>query len=123
MAAAGKSPIMGPSGPGASPMVSPGTGAGVQAQAMRRLQGVIQTLMEIGGSLGATHPAFNAVASSVKSLSGALNKEQEPPKTPLPVPGTPPGAGLGGAPRPPTGNAPPGGGPGAPVAPAITGPR
>ena len=93
-------------------MVNPGTGAGLQAQAMRELEGVVNRLMEIGGKLGGSHPAFNAIATSIKALSGAANKAEKNPQThPLPIPQSPTGAGLGGAPRPPTGVPSPNGSP------------
>ena len=117
-----KSPIGGPSGPGGSPMVSPGTGAGMQARAKQRLQGLLRNLMEMTRDFAADLEAFNDLAQAIRAIGRVVNKTPatEAPKTPLPVPPTMPGAGLGGMPGgPPTGLPTPGGGFGgiAPVAP------
>jgi hypothetical protein len=100
-----RSPLGGPSGPGASPMVSPGTGAGMQARAMQGVKRIIDDLMAIGKDFDAGTPAFNGIVSAIKSLNSVFSKPPTPeaPKTPLPVAPQPPGMGLGGAPKPPTG--------------------
>jgi hypothetical protein len=106
-----KSPIGGPSGPGASPMVSPGTGAGMQAQGKQRVSKVIDQLLEIGAGFPKDGGEWNAISRAISALNGvftAAKKEPEP--KPLPVPPTTPGAGLGGLGGPPSGMPPPGGG-------------
>jgi hypothetical protein len=107
-----QSPIGGPSGPGASPMVSPGTGAGMQAQAKQKVSKVIDQLLEIGASFAKDSGEWNAVSRAISALNGvftAAKKEPEP--KPLPVPPTTPGAGLGGLGGPPSGIPAPGGAP------------
>jgi hypothetical protein len=102
-----KSPIGGPSGPGSSPMVSPGTGAGMQAQAKQKVAKVIDQLLEIGATFSKDSGEWNSVSRAISALNGvftAAKKEPEP--KPLPVPPTPPGAGLGGIGAPPTGMPP-----------------
>jgi len=114
-----KSPIGGPSGPGASPMVSPGTGAGLQAQGAKRVEKIINQLLEIGATQPKDGGGWNAISRAISALNGfftAEKKESEP--KPLPVPATPPGAGIGGLGAPPTGLPPPGGG-GGPMTPPI----
>jgi hypothetical protein len=107
-----KSPIGGPSGPGASPMVSPGTGAGMQAQGKQRVSKVIDQLLEIGAGFPKDGGEWNAISRAISALNGvftAAKKEWEP--KPLPVPPTMPGGGLGGLGGPPSGIPAPGGGP------------
>lgn len=86
-------------------MVSPGTGAGMQARAMQQVKRIINDLMALGKDFDAGTPSFNGIVSAIKALNSVFSKPATPetPKTPLPVPPTPPGMGLGGAPRPPTG--------------------
>lgn len=114
-----KSPIGGPSGPGASPMVSPGTGAGMQAKAMSDVKKIMDQLLEVGAAFEKGTPQFNSVARAISALNGVFSKAaaSEPPKAPLPVPPTPPGGGLGGLGTPPTGIAAGGGGGGPPMGP------
>src|SRR3984893_1475042 len=107
-----KSPIGGPSGPGASPMVSPGTGAGMQAQGKQRVSKVIDQLLEIGAGFPKDGGEWNAISRAISALNGvftAAKKEPEP--KPLPVPGAMPGGGLGGLGGPPSGIPAPGGAP------------
>ncbi len=104
-----KSPIGGPSGPGGSPMVSPGTGAGMQARALASIKKIMDSLMALAKDFQPGTPQFNGIVGAIKSLNGATKEAPvEPPKTPLPVPPTAPGGGLGGLGAPPTGG-PPGG--------------
>jgi hypothetical protein len=94
-----KSPIGGPSGPGGSPMVSPGTGAGMQARGKQQIGKVIDMLMEVGPAFPNGTPEFGTLARVISMLNGLMKKSTpEAPKQPLPVPATPPGAGLGGLP-------------------------
>lgn len=100
-----QSPIGGPAGPGASPMMSPGTGAGMQARAMEGIGKVIETLMAYAGSFPSGTPQFTGIMRAITALNG-LHKagpSTEEAKPPIPVPPTPPGAGLGGVGGPPTG--------------------
>jgi hypothetical protein len=109
-----KSPIGGPSGPGSSPMVSPGTGAGMQARAIQDIGTTIEKLMQVGASFPKGSAEFGTLARVISMLNGLMKKkpEETAPKQPLPVPPTPPGAGLGGmGGGPPGGAAPPMGGP------------
>src|SRR5947209_10894830 len=98
-----KSPVGGPSGPGGSPMVSPGTGAGVQARALAGTKKVIETLMQYARSFEPGTPQFNAYMGAIRTLNGVFKGTTENEATPLPVPATPPGAGVGGLGTPPTG--------------------
>jgi len=114
-----RSPIGGPSGPGASPMVSPGTGAGMQAQGKQRISKVIDQLLEIGAGFPKDGGEWNAISRAISALNGvytAAKKEPEP--KPLPVPPTTPGAGLGGLGGPPSPGGMPAGGP-PPIAPEM----
>jgi len=106
-----KSPVGGPSGPGGSPMVSPGTGAGVQARALAGTKKVIETLMQYARSFEPGTPQFNAYMGAIRTLNGVFKGTTEPEAaaTPLPVPATTPGAGVGGLGTPPTGVTAPGG--------------
>jgi hypothetical protein len=107
-----QSPIGGPSGPGASPMVSPGTGAGMQAQGKQRVAKIIDQLLEVGAGFPKDGGEWNAISRAISALNGvftAAKKEPEP--KPLPVPPTMPGGGLGGLGGPPSGIPAPGGGP------------
>jgi len=92
-------------------MVSPGTGAGLQAQGAKRIEKIINQLLEIGATQPKDGGGWNAISRAISALNGfftAEKKEHEP--KPLPVPATPPGAGIGGMGAPPTGLPPPGGG-------------
>jgi len=109
-----KSPIGGPSGPGGSPMVSPGTGAGMQARSKEQVSKIMDQLLEVGASFEKGSTQFNAIARAIAALNGVFKGQTEPekPKVPLPVPATAPGAGLGGSPGgTPGGLPPPMGGP------------
>lgn len=109
-----KSPIGGPSGPGASPMVSPGTGAGMQARSLASIKQIMDSLMSLAKDFQPGTPQFNGIVGAIKSLNGATKEAPvETPKMPLPVPPTAPGGGLGGVGAPPTG-LPVGGAPGGP---------
>src|SRR5713101_9483299 len=90
-----KSPIGGPSGPGGSPMVSPGTGAGMQARAMQDIGTTIEKLMGVGAAFPKGSAEFGTLARVISMLNGLMKKKpDETPKQPLPVPPTAPGAGL-----------------------------
>src|SRR6266852_4939837 len=108
-----KSPIGGPSGPGGSPMVSPGTGAGMQARSKERVSKIMDDLLEVGASFEKGSTQFNAIARAIAALNGVFKGAAAPeaPKQPLPVPATAPGAGLGGMGAPPPGLPSPTGGP------------
>lgn len=107
-----KSPIGGPSGPGGSPMVSPGTGAGMQAAALQKTGKVMETLMECAKAFPPGSPEFGAYSKVIGELNRLMSKKPAGAAAgaatagPLPVPPAPMGAGIGGAPAPPTG-APP----------------
>jgi hypothetical protein len=94
-----KSPVGGPSGPGGSPMVSPGTGAGNQAMAKKKIGEMMKTLLELGAVFEAGSAEFNGVARAIAALNSVAKGVTTPPapKAPIAVPGTPPG----GPPAPP----------------------
>lgn len=88
-------------------MVSPGTGAGMQAQGVKRVSTIINQLLEIGAGFPKDGGEWNAISRAISALNGvftAAKKEPEP--KPLPVPATPLGGGVGGLGAPPTGMAP-----------------
>lgn len=101
-------------------MTSPGTGAGMQARGMQRVQRIINELMDIGKSFEGGTPQFNGVVGAIKSLNAVFKAAPAPetPKAPLPMPAAspakPPGIGM---PTP----GPPGGAPGgaSPMAPGM----
>jgi hypothetical protein len=85
-------------------MVSPGTGAGMQAQSIKRVEKIINDLLEIGATFPKDGGEWNSISRAISALNGvftAAKKEPEP--KPLPVPAPPPGGGLGGLGAPPTG--------------------
>jgi len=103
-----KSPIGGPSGPGGSPMVAPGTGAGMQARSRQTISKVIDQLMEAGATFEKGSKEFGTLSRVISMLNGlAKPAAPEASKQPLPVPATTPGP--GGAP--PAGLPSPTGGP------------
>ena len=99
-------------------MVSPGTGAGMQARAADGVKKVIETLSGFLKNFEPGKPEFNAIISAIKALNPIFKSatpEQPEFKPPIPVSATPPGAGLGGLPpqaaaaaMPPGGGSPPG---------------
>ena len=78
---------------------------------------VIDTLMGYAKAFEPGTPQFNAYMGAIRTLNGVYKgAPAEEPKTPLPVPPTAPGGGLGGIGTPPpavTGGGGPGAGPGA----------
>ena len=113
-----KSPIGGPSGPGGSPMVAPGTGAGMQARSRQTISKVIDQLMEAGATFEKGSKEFGTLSRVISMLNGlAKPSAPETRGQPLPVPATPPGGGLG---APPPGLPSPGGGPMAGALPGLT---
>ena len=109
-----KTPIAGPSGPGGSPMVSPGTGAGMQARATDQIKKLMGELLKAAQPFQPGSVEFNAVIGAIKNLNGVFNKksaEAGVTKPPIPIPPTPPGAGLGGLPPQAAATAAPGGAP------------
>jgi hypothetical protein len=93
----------------------------MQARARQQIKRIMDQLMAIGKDFEAGSVQFNSIVGAIKNLNGAFKEPAAPetPKTPLPVPATAPGAGLGGAP--PTGLPGPAGGPmgAGPVAPGM----
>lgn len=63
-----KSPAGGPSGPGASPMMSPGSGAGTEATAMADISAIIPVLMKSMNSFPVGDKRQVAVLRAVQSL-------------------------------------------------------
>ena len=96
-------------------MVSPGTGAGMQAASLKKIEQIINQLLEIGASFPKTGGEWNAISRAISALNGAFTAaKKEPEPKPLPVPPTVPGAGIGGLGAPPTGMTPAGGAEGLP---------
>jgi hypothetical protein len=107
-----KSPIGGPSGPGGSPMVSPGTGAGMQAAAKKKISSIIDELLAAGASFNKPSEEWSAVAAAISQLNKVMKHSAptEEKKQPLPVPPAPLGGpGAPGAAPPPGLPAPTGG--------------
>jgi hypothetical protein len=108
-----KSPVGGAPGPGASPMLSPGDGAGMEAHVEDGIRAAIPNLLAMAGKLKAGTTKFNAVISAIKTLNGVFGKPSElgaanVPKPPMPIGNAPP-MGVGGAPPGiPPGGMPPG---------------
>lgn len=98
-----KSPVGGSSGPGASPMVQPGDGAGMEAHAEEEVRKMMHNLLLIMGKLRPGTVKFNALSSALNKLNGVFGKpsaENAPaagPKPPMPMGNAPP-AGIGGRP-------------------------
>jgi hypothetical protein len=94
-----KSPVGGPSGPGASPMVSPGGGEGMQALGRDQFRKIISDiLLSMKHYVGQPEsPEFKAAARALTALTSVFGKAQ------------PGGDGGGGVPKPPmpVGNAAP----------------
>jgi hypothetical protein len=97
----------------------------MQAAALKGTVKVIETLMGYAKSFEPGTPEFNAYMGAIRTLNAVAKKSTAgpgaSPSAPLPVPATPPGAGLGGLGAPPTGAPAPGGiaGPGSSMAPGI----
>ena len=102
-----KSPVGGSPGPGASPMLSPGDGAGMQAHVESGLRETVKTLVSYLGRIPPGSKLFKTLARAVESLNAAIGAPQDmsgAPKPPAPVGNMPP---VGVAGRPP--GIPPGG--------------
>lgn len=85
-------------------MVSPGTGAGMQARSKATIKQIMDSLMTVAKDFEPGGTQFNAVVGAIKTLNGAFKESPaEVPKMPLPVPPTALGGGLGGVGAPPTG--------------------
>jgi hypothetical protein len=85
----------------------------MQARAMQDIGTTIEKLMGVGAAFPKGSAEFGTLARVISMLNGLMKKKpEEAPRQPLPVPPTPPGAGLGGmGGGPPPGGAPPGGAP------------
>jgi hypothetical protein len=114
-----KSPAGGPGGPGASPMVSPGGGAGNQAAALANIKACMRTMQmsmlayepgskEFQGlmrALSALNPLFGE--SKGGDLAPAALRQMAATQNPGgPLAGAPP-PGIASAPLPPSGGMPP----------------
>lgn len=78
-------------------MMSPGTGAGMQAAALKGTAKVIETLMGYAKSFEPGTAEFNGYMRAITALNAVAKKTNaEAAPAPLPVAPTPPGAGLGG---------------------------
>jgi hypothetical protein len=86
----------------------------MQARATDGVKKVIETLSGYLKNFEPGKPEFNAIISAIKALNPIFKTAtpaQPEVKPPIPVPGTPPGAGLGGLPPQAAAAAmPPGGG-------------
>lgn len=98
-----KSPVGGSSGPGASPMVQPGDGAGMEAHAEEEVRKMMHNLLLVMGKLKPGTIKFNALAGALNKLNGVFGKptaENAPApgqKPPMPMGNAVP-AGIGGQP-------------------------
>jgi hypothetical protein len=121
-----KSPFGGPTGPGASPALAPGAGAGHQAAAMAQVKAMIPGLMKAANMLPVGDKARQALLRAVMALEAHFGKAGDEDVTPSAIqqmaaaakPGSqmgagpsmpPPGMSMGG-PSPMAGGPP--GGPG-----------
>ena len=115
------SPIGGPGGPGATQMLSPGSGAGMKAAAVEQIKECMRNIQRAGLSFDPGSKEFNAVMGSLRTLNGIFGKPSDadlgpaararmaqPP--PNPLAGMAP-AGMAGGGGPPPQAAPPGMGP------------
>jgi len=96
-------------------MVSPGTGAGQQAMAMGKIEGVMNTLFGIEEAFPAGTEEKTTLLAVLKLLNNLIRKKPEekaPPAPPIPAV-QPGGAGLPTGPLPPGAGDPLGGQPGA----------
>jgi hypothetical protein len=84
----------------------------MKARAMAGVEGMIKNLLVMASEVGAGTPEFKAISRAIESLNSLLAKKPEAgggaQPMPLPVPATPPGAGVGGMGSPPTGMPMPG---------------
>lgn len=98
-----KSPVGGSSGPGASPMVQPGDGAGMEAHAEEEVRKMMHNLLLVMGKLKPGTIKFNALAGALNKLNGVFGKptaENAPaggPRPPMPMGNAVP-PGIGGQP-------------------------
>jgi hypothetical protein len=69
-----KSPVGGPGGPGASPMMSPGGGAGNQAAAVQRVKGILPMLLETALAWPVGSKEQRSLVDAFRSLSSAFGK-------------------------------------------------
>jgi hypothetical protein len=97
-----KSPVGGAPGPGASPMLSPGDGAGMEAHIEDQIRGVMPGLLAAAGKIKPGTTKFNALISAIKTLNGVFGKPSEIGSSNVPKPAPPignaPPMGMGGAP-------------------------
>ena len=109
----------GPAGPGASPMTSPGPGAGNEAATDALVSGVMQTLYKALQAYPLGSKKQQAVLNAVRALTANFSKQETAGMVPASIQqmamNARPGAGpLGNAPPAPIAPAPPpGAGPGA----------
>jgi hypothetical protein len=76
----------------------------MQARAKASIKQIMDSLMALAKDFEPGSVEFNAIVGAIKNLNGASKPATaEPAKTPLPVPATQPGGGLGGVGAPPTG--------------------
>ena len=115
---AGKPPrpsaLGGPSGPGGNAMLQPGTGAGSQAMALGKIDGVMDTLSSMLDAFPGGSEEVTAILGAMKLLNNLQRKKSQPKPVPAPpIPATRPGSSLGGlsGPHPTGGGEMPGVGP------------
>src|SRR5215475_1697110 len=68
------SPIGGAGGPGASPMVSPGQGAGVKAAAVAQIRSCMRNIQVAALSFDPGSKEFNGVMGALRSLNSVFGK-------------------------------------------------
>ena len=71
------SPIGGPGGPGASPMVSPGNGAGLKAAATEQIKSCMRNIQVAGLSFDPGSKEFNAVMGALRTLNAIFGKPSD----------------------------------------------
>jgi len=116
-------PMGGPGGPGASPITSPGGGAGNEAATDGLIAGVMQTLYKALQAYPLGSKKNQAVLNAIRALSANFAKQETQALVPAAIQqmamNTKPGGPMANAPMPPIAPAPPpgAGGPGGPGAP------
>ena len=71
------SPVGGPGGPGATKMLSPGSGAGMKAAAVEQIKECMRNIQRAGLSFDPGSKEFNAVMGSLRTLNGIFGKPSD----------------------------------------------
>ena len=73
-----KSPIGGPGGPGASPMVSPGNNAGAKAAAIAKIRAVHETLKGLLTDFPTNSKEERILLDAIRKLSSLVARQDRP---------------------------------------------